>query len=79
MGVGVWVDMRVLVVQGARVGGLVPFCGVNFASGVTGMAAGGGFWVVVVWSSHATPWAEGASSAEIGKVVDVVILFVVAV
>ena len=43
VGVDVRVGMRVLVVPGARVGGLVPFCGVDIAPGVTGIAAGGGF------------------------------------
>ena len=57
VGVGVGVGMRVPVVPGARVAGLVPFFGVNIAPSVTGMAAGGVFWVVVVWSSHTTPWA----------------------
>ena len=56
--VEVGVGMRVPVVPGARVRGLVPFCGMNIAPGVTGMAAGGGFWVLVVWSSHTPPWAE---------------------
>ena len=55
VGVDVRMGMRVPVVPGARVGGLVLFCGVNIAPGVTGMAAGGNFWVVVVWSSHTTP------------------------
>ena len=48
VGVDIRVGMRVPVVPGARVGGLVSFCGVNVAPIVTGMAAGGGFWVVVV-------------------------------
>ena len=38
----VGVGMRVPVVPGARIGELVPFCGVTVATGVTGMAAGGG-------------------------------------
>ena len=38
VGVDVGVGMRVLVVPGARVGGLVSFCAVNVAPGVTGMA-----------------------------------------
>ena len=42
------VGVRVPVVPGARVGGLVPFLDVNVAPSVTVMAAGGGFWVVVV-------------------------------
>ncbi len=54
----VGLDMRVPVVPRAIVGGLVPFCGVSVAPGVTGMAAGGGFWVLVGWSSHTPPWAE---------------------
>ncbi len=58
VGVDVRVGIRVPVVPGARVGGLVPFCGVNVAPGVTGMAAGGGFCDLVVWSSHTPPWAE---------------------
>jgi hypothetical protein len=52
------VGMRVPMVPGARVGVLVPFCGVNVAPGVTGVAAGVGFWVLVVWSSHTPTWAE---------------------
>ena len=56
--VDVRVGMREPVVPGARVGGLVPFCEVNAAPGVTGMAAGGVFWVVVVWSFYITPRAE---------------------
>ena len=40
--VDVGVSMRVPVVQGARIGELRPFCVVNVAPGVTGMAAGGG-------------------------------------
>ena len=58
VGVDVEVGMRVPVVPEARFGGLVPFCGVNGAPGVTGMAASGGFWVLMVWSSHTPPWAE---------------------
>ena len=58
VGVDVGVGMRVPVVPGARFGGLVPFCGVNVTPGVTGMAAGGGFWVLVVSSSHTPPWTE---------------------
>ncbi len=46
--VGVGVDVRVPMVSGTSVGQLVPLCGVNVASGVTGMATDGGFWVVVV-------------------------------
>ena len=38
----VGVGMRVPVVPGAIIRELVPFCGVNVATGVTGMAAGGG-------------------------------------
>ncbi len=58
VGVGVGVGMRVPMVSGTSVGQLVPFCGVNVASGVTGMATGGGFWVLVIWSSHTSPWTE---------------------
>ncbi len=59
VGADVGEGMRVPVIPGARVGAvLVPFCGLNLASGITGMAAGGSFWVLVVWSSHTTPWAE---------------------
>ena len=58
VGEDVGVGMHVPVVPRAKVRGLVPFCGVNVAPCVTGMAAGGGFWVVVVWSSHTNPWAE---------------------
>ncbi len=55
VGVGVGVGMRVPVVSGTSVGQLVPFCGVNVAPGVQGMPTGGGFWVLVVWSSHTPP------------------------
>ena len=58
VGVVVGVGMRVPVVPGTSVGELVPFCEVNIASGITGMATGGGFWVLVVYSSHTPPWAE---------------------
>jgi hypothetical protein len=52
------VGMRVPAVPGTSVGQLVPFCGVNVAPGITGMETDGGFWVLVVWSSHTPPWAE---------------------
>ena len=55
---GVGMGMRMPVVPGANVEQLVPFCGVNVAPGVTGMATGGGFRVLVVWSFHTPPWAE---------------------
>ncbi len=58
VGVGVGVGKRVPMISGTSVGQLVPFCGVNIASGVTGMATGGGFWVLVVWSSDTSSWAE---------------------
>ena len=58
VGVDVGVGMRVPVVPGARVGGLVPLCGVNVAPGVTGTVASGCFWFLVVWSVHTPPWAE---------------------
>jgi hypothetical protein len=79
--VGVGMGMRVPMVPGTNIRQLVPFCGVNVAPGITGMATGGGFWVLVVWSSHTPPWAEisGLPSAEIGKAVNVVIPFVIAV
>ncbi len=51
VGVNVGVGMRVPVVPGARVGVLVPFCGVNVAPGGTGVAGDGVFWVLVVWST----------------------------
>ncbi len=54
-GVGVGVGMRVPVVSRTSVGQLGPFCGVNVASGITGMATGGGFWALVVWSPHTPP------------------------
>ena len=50
--------MRTLIVPGTSFGQLVPFCGMNVAPGITGMATGGGFWVLVVWTSNTTPWAE---------------------
>ncbi len=40
--VDIGVSMRVPVVLGARVGELVPYCGVNVSPGVKGMAAGWG-------------------------------------
>ena len=58
VGLDVGVGIRVPVVPGARVGGPVPFCGVNIAPSVTGMAAGGGFLALVVWSSQSPPRAE---------------------
>ena len=58
VGVGVGVGVRAPMVSGTSVGQLVQFCEVNVASGVTDIATGGGFWVVAVWSSHTTPWAE---------------------
>ncbi len=65
---------------GTSVGQLVLFYEVNVAPGITGMATGGGFWVLVVWSSHSHSWAEvGSPSAKIGEVVNVVIPFVTAV
>ncbi len=48
VGVGVGVGMRVPMVSGTSVGQLLPFCDLNVASGVTGMATDGGFWVLVV-------------------------------
>ena len=57
--VGVGVGMRVHVVPGTSIGKLVLFCGVNIAPGITGMVTGGGFWVLVVWSSHTPPLPPG--------------------
>ena len=58
VGVGVGMGVRVPMVSETRGGQLVTFCGVNVASGITGMATGGGFWVLVVWSSHTLSWAQ---------------------
>ena len=58
VGVGVGVGMRVPVVSGTSVGQLVLFSGVNIVPDITGMATGGGFRVLVIWSSHTPPWAE---------------------
>ena len=66
VGVGVGVGMRVPVVSETSVGQLVPFCGVDVVSGVTGMATGRGFWVLVVWSSHNPPWVEMSLNSPLG-------------
>jgi hypothetical protein len=84
VGLDVGVGMRVPVVSGTSVGQLVPFCGVNVSSGVTGVATGqvvvSGFW----WFGFPTiPLGRDVSgsppSAEIGEAVNVVILFVIVV
>ncbi len=81
VGVSVEVVMRVEVL-GTSVGQLVPFCGVNVASGVMGMATEGSFWVRVVWSSHTSPLGRDFSEspyAKIGELVNIVVPFVIIV
>ncbi len=56
--VGVGLSMLMPVVSGTGVGQLIPFGGVNVVSGITGVATGGGFWVLMVLSSHTPSWAE---------------------
>ena len=58
VGVDIGVGMRVPVIPVARVGGLVPFCGVIVAPGITVIASGGGSCVLAVWSSNTPHWVE---------------------
>ena len=82
LSVGVGVGMRVPVVPGTSVGQLVPFCGVNIAPGITGMATGVGFWVSDGLVFPHSPLGRDVSespSAKIGEVVNIVVPFVIAV